>query len=289
MLVKKLEDKIGTTLAQEILEATQNDETEIYDQRQRVETMKKKIGALQTSDVKHLLSVADFLVKKSVWIVGGDGWAYDIGFGGVDHVLASGEDVNILILDTEVYSNTGGQMSKSTPRSAVAKFAAAGKKTQKKDMARIAMTYENVYVANVAMGAKDEHTLKAFLEAERYKGPSLIIAYSHCIAHGINMKEGLKIQKDAVDSGYWPLFRYNPDLKQQGLNPFSLDSGDPKLKFSEFAYKQNRFKMLTKTKPEEAKKLLSEAQQDVNRRYSELKDMALQKREPVVSENEGKD
>ena len=288
MLVKALEEKIGTKLVKEILEATQNDEAEIYEQRQRVEAMKKLISKSKASDVKHLLSVADLLVKKSIWIVGGDGWAYDIGFGGVDHVLASGEDINILILDTEVYSNTGGQMSKSTPRSAVAKYAASGKKTQKKDIARIAMTYENVYVANVAMGAKDEHTLKAFIEAERYKGPSLIIAYSHCIAHGINMKDGLKIQKEAVESGYWPLFRYNPDLTKQGLNPFSLDSKDPKIKFSEFAYKQNRFKMLTKTKPEEAKKLSGEAQQDINRRFSELKDMAAQKNEniPVANEDE---
>ncbi len=273
-LLKSLEDKIGTKLVDQILTANQEDEAGIYEQRERIEELKKKVGKSRAADVKQLLSVVDSLAKKSIWIVGGDGWAYDIGFGGLDHVMASGEDVNILILDTEVYSNTGGQMSKATPRAAVAKFAAAGKKMPKKDMAKIAMTYENVYVANVAMGAKDEHTLKAFIEAERYKGPSVIIAYSHCVAHGINMKDGLKIQKEAVQAGYWPLFRYNPDLVDEGKNPFALDSGEPKIKFKDFAYKQNRFKMLTKTKPREAKELLTDAQRDISRRYSELKSMA---------------
>jgi pyruvate-ferredoxin/flavodoxin oxidoreductase len=206
-------------------------------------------------------------VKKSVWIIGGDGWAYDIGFGGLDHVLASGRDVNILVLDTEVYSNTGGQMSKATPLGAVAKFAAAGKPTPKKDLALMAITYGQVYVARVAMGAKDEHTLKAFLEAEAYSGPSLIIAYSHCIAHGINMTTAMQNQKAAVLSGYWPLFRFNPDLAREKKNPLVLDSHAPKIPFQEYAYRENRFKMLTKSNPKEAKRLLKLAQQEVNNRW----------------------
>ena len=219
-----------------LMNSTQKDEAEIYEQRERVDVLKKKLNDMlkagsngKTSDLKHLLSLADYLVKKSVWIMGGDGWAYDIGYGGLDHVIASGKNVNILVLDTEVYSNTGGQCSKSTPRGAVAKFAAAGKPAAKKDLALMAMTYGNVYVAKVAMGANDQHTLRAFLEAEAYDGPSLIIAYSHCIAHGINMGKGMQNQKAAVDSGYWQLFRYNPDLAKEGKNPFKLDSKDPKI------------------------------------------------------------
>jgi pyruvate-ferredoxin/flavodoxin oxidoreductase len=214
------------------------------------------------------------LVKKSVWIFGGDGWAYDIGFGGLDHVISTGRNVNILVLDTEVYSNTGGQMSKSTPRSAVAKFASGGKTTAKKDLARIAMTYGYVYVASVAMGAKDEHTLRAFLEAEAYEGPSLIIAYSHCIAHGIDMITGLQHQKIAVQSGYWPLFRYNPDLVKQGLNPLQLDYAGPKIPLKDFTELENRFKMLTKSNPDVAQALGKLAQDDANEHWQVLQKMA---------------
>ncbi|MFA5059718.1 MAG: pyruvate:ferredoxin (flavodoxin) oxidoreductase [Candidatus Omnitrophota bacterium] len=266
-LVQRMESQIGGELAKSILDAEQKDEPGIFEQRQRVEILKKKIQTLKTSEAKMLLSVADMLVKKSVWIIGGDGWAYDIGFGGLDHVMASGYNVNILVLDTEVYSNTGGQMSKSTSRAAVAKFAAGGKSTPKKDLARIAMTYGNVYVASIAMGAKDEQTLRALLEAESYDGPSLVIAYSHCIAHGIDMTTGMQNQKAAVASGYWPIFRYNPLLKKEGKNPFQLDCAEPKLSFKDYAYTENRFKMLTKSKPEEAKVLLGLAQQDILERW----------------------
>ena len=224
--------------------------------------------------MKHLLSLADYLVKKSVWIMGGDGWAYDIGYGGLDHVLASGKNVNILVLDTEVYSNTGGQCSKSTPRAAVAKFAAAGKPVAKKDLALMAMTYGNVYVAKVAMGANDQHTLRAFLEAEAYDGPSLIIAYSHCIAHGINMGTAMQNQKAAVDSGYWPLFRYNPELEAEGKNPFKMDSKGLKINLKDYAYMETRYKMLTKSHPQLAEQLIKEAQDDVIRRWKEYERLA---------------
>ena len=199
---------------------------------------------MNTSDAKHLGTLVDYLVKKSVWIIGGDGWAYDIGYGGLDHVLASGADVNVLVLDTEVYSNTGGQMSKSTPIGAVAKFAAAGRPTGKKDLGLLAMSYGHVYVAKVAMGANDTHTLKAFLEAERYPGPSLIIAYSPCIAHGYNMRYMATQQKMAVDSGHWHLFRYNPDSPQKGQNPFVMDSKAPKTALKDYMDQEARFKML---------------------------------------------
>ncbi len=207
------------------------------------------------------------LVKRSVWIVGGDGWAYDIGYGGLDHVLASGRNVNLLVLDTEVYSNTGGQSSKSTPRAAVAKFAAGGKPGPKKDLGLMAMSYGNVYVASVAMGAKDEHTLKAFLEAEAYNGPSLIIAYSHCIAHGIDMTTGMTDQKVAVETGQWMLYRYHPERAEQGENPLQLDSRAPTKKVQEFLNMETRFKMLTKSKPEDAKELWKQAQHDAEVRY----------------------
>ena len=208
-------------------------------------------------------------MKKSVWIVGGDGWAYDIGYGGLDHVLASGRDVNVLVLDTEVYSNTGGQMSKSTPRGAVAKFAAGGKPMGKKDLGLIAMTYGHIYVASVAMGAKDEQTLKAFVEAESYPGPSLIIAYSHCIAHGIalDMGVGARQQKLAVESGQWLLYRFDPRRAERGENPLQLDSAAAKAKVQDYLLSENRFKMLTKSKPEDAKKFFAQAQVDADRRW----------------------
>ncbi len=273
-LTKKLESTIGTALVESIINAPQKDEADIFTQRERIAELKKKLQGQTSIEAKQLLNLADMMVKKSVWIFGGDGWAYDIGFGGLDHVISSGRNVNILVLDTEVYSNTGGQMSKSTPRSAVAKFAAGGKSTAKKDLARIAMTYGHVYVASVAMGAKDEHTLRTFLEAEAYEGPSLIIAYSHCIAHGINMTTGMQNQKSAVLSGYWPLFRFNPMLAMEGKNPLQLDSADPKLMLKEFMGLENRFKMLNKTKPEAAAELAKYAQQDVNDRWQILKTMA---------------
>ena len=273
-LVEKLQNEIGVELAKQILEANQSDEPGIYEQRQRVEELKKNLAGINTPEVKNLLALADMLVKKSVWIMGGDGWAYDIGYGGLDHVLASGKNVNILVLDTEVYSNTGGQMSKATPRSAVAKFAAAGKPNAKKDLGRIAMQYGNVYVAQVAMGFNDAQTVRAFMEAEAYDGPSLIIAYSHCIAHGINMTKGMTNQKMAVECGHWPVYRYNPMAAAEGKNPLKIDSKAPKIKFEEYAYTETRYKMLTKSHPHEAKELMKLAQQDVNDRWKALEEMA---------------
>ena len=283
-LLGKLSVAIGDKFVKEILGTKQENEEEIFEQRQRVEVLKKKLEKIKSKEAQLLLSIADMLVKKSVWIIGGDGWAYDIGFGGLDHVLASGRDVNILVLDTEVYSNTGGQMSKSTPRSAVAKFSSGGKQLPKKNLARIAMTYGYVYVAQVAMGAKDEHTLRVFLEAESYPGPSLIIAYSHCIAHGINMTTGMQNQKAAVLSGYWPLFRYDPRLAVDGKNPFILDSAAPKLPFKEFAYRENRFNMLTKSNPQEAKRLLDLAQEDIRGRWKVYEFLASQASEPEMNQ-----
>ncbi|MBS4028534.1 MAG: pyruvate:ferredoxin (flavodoxin) oxidoreductase [Ignavibacteriales bacterium] len=296
-LVLKLANEIGEQLATEILNAKQNDEADIYEQRERVKILKEKLFQLintrhpelvsgtdtkmlkqvqhdVVSSTKLLLSLADNLVKRSVWIMGGDGWAYDIGYGGLDHVLASGKNVNILVLDTEVYSNTGGQMSKSTFRSAVAKFAAAGKPNSKKDLAMIAMIYGNVYVAKIAMGANDTQTVKAIMEAEAYDGPSLIIAYSHCIAHGINMTKGMQNQKTAVDTGYWQLFRHNPMLAKDGKNPFHLDSKPPKLPLKEFLNLETRFKMLTKINPERSKQLALFAQEDVAMKWKMLEHLA---------------
>ncbi len=267
-LVKKMAGVIGADLAEAILSADQKTEAGIYEQRERVAELKKKIAALDRPEAKQLLELADMLVKKSVWIIGGDGWAYDIGFGGLDHVLASGRDVNILVLDTEVYSNTGGQMSKSTPRGAVAKFASGGKPAPKKDLGLIAMSYGNVYVARVAMGAKDEHTLKAFLEAEAYDGPSLIIAYSHCVAHGINMTTAMQNQKAAVESGQWILYRYDPRRTHQGENPFVIDSAAPKIPVENYMMMENRFKMLSKTNPEAASEFLVKAQHDAEARWA---------------------
>jgi pyruvate-ferredoxin/flavodoxin oxidoreductase len=266
-LVKRLAVMIGEELATALLNSQQKDEADIFEQRQRVDVLKERLAKVNSSEAKQLLAVADMLVKKSVWIVGGDGWAYDIGYGGLDHVIASGRNVNLLVLDTEVYSNTGGQSSKSTPRAAVAKFAAGGKPGPKKDLGLMAMSYGNVYVASVAMGAKDEHTLKAFLEAEAYNGPSIIIAYSHCIAHGINMTTGMQDQKLAVDSGQWLLYRYNPERAAQGENPLTLDSRTPTKKVQDFLSMETRFKMLTQSKPEDARKLWAEAQHDAQMRY----------------------
>ena len=285
-LVRRLSGAIGEELATALLERPQKDESDIFEQRQRVELLKEKLKDLNSPDAKQLLALADMLVKKSVWIVGGDGWAYDIGYGGLDHVIASGRNVNLLVLDTEVYSNTGGQASKSTPRGAVAKFAAGGKPGKKKDLGMMAMSYGNVYVASVAMGAKDEHTLKAFLEAEAYDGPSLIIAYSHCIAHGIDMTTAMSDQKVAVDSGQWLLYRYNPERTLAGENPLLLDSRTPTRKVKDYLQQQTRFKMLLKSNPEHAKLLWQEAQQDAETRYHLYEYLAQRKPEQAAAQAE---
>jgi pyruvate-ferredoxin/flavodoxin oxidoreductase len=266
-LLRQLAPQVGEELAEQLLSADQSKEAGIHEQRERVRILGEKLRGLSTAEARDLLNVADTLVKKSVWIVGGDGWAYDIGYGGLDHVLASGENVNALVLDTEVYSNTGGQMSKATPRGAVAKFAAGGKQSAKKDLAMMAMTYGNVYVAHVAMGGNDTHTVKAFLEAEAYNGPSLIIAYAHCIAHGFDMIYGLEQQKAAVQSGYWPLFRYNPELVKEGKNPLTLDSRPPAIPLEKYAYNETRYTMLVHAQPEAAKRALQLAQEDVRARW----------------------
>jgi pyruvate-ferredoxin/flavodoxin oxidoreductase len=281
-LLRRVAGTVGEELVTAILTAKQKDESDIYEQRQRVDLLKEKLSKVDSADAKQLLAVVDMLVKKSVWIIGGDGWAYDIGYGGLDHVLASGRNVNILVLDTEVYSNTGGQASKSTPRAAVAKFAAGGKPGPKKDLGLMAMTYGNVYVASVAMGAKDEHTLKAFLEAEAFDGPSIIIAYSHCIAHGIDMTTAMTDQKIAVESGQWLLYRYNPERVGTGENPLTLDSRAPTRKVQDYLLQQTRFKMLTKSKPEAAERLWKLAQQDVEHRYRMYEYMASRKTETAA-------
>jgi pyruvate-ferredoxin/flavodoxin oxidoreductase len=273
-LVTRLRDKVGGDLASALLEADQSDEAGIRAQRERVEQLKKKLAKAKTSAEKDLLGLADVLVDKSVWIVGGDGWAYDIGYGGLDHVLASGRNVNVLVLDTEVYSNTGGQASKATPRAAVAKFAAKGKDAPKKDLGMMAMAYGNVYVAQIAMGASDRQTLNAIIEAESYDGPSLIIAYSHCIAHGIDLVNGLEQQKLAVDAGAWPLFRFDPRLADEGKNPLKIDSRKPKITWDKYAMNENRFRILLKTYPERAKELADRAVGDLEGRWDIYKQMA---------------
>lgn len=264
--VAALASEIGEQLATDLLNADQSTEAGIYEQRERVTILKDKLQALDTPAAKQLLSVADTLVKKSMWIIGGDGWAYDIGYGGLDHVLASGRNVNVLVMDTEVYSNTGGQASKATPRAAIAKFAAGGKPAGKKDLGMMLMSYGNVYVAQVAMGGRDEQTLRAILEAEAYDGPSIVIAYSHCIAHGIHMGTAMRNQKAAVDSGQWLLYRYNPTLVDAGQNPLKLDSRPPKIPVNEFLRMENRFRMLELSKPDVARELFAQAQIDVDER-----------------------
>ncbi|RMF07776.1 MAG: pyruvate:ferredoxin (flavodoxin) oxidoreductase [Candidatus Neomarinimicrobiota bacterium] len=280
-LLRSLREEVGTELADAILNADQSTEPGIFEQRERVEQLNTILDTLSSTEARYLRSISDNLVKKSVWIMGGDGWAYDIGFGGLDHVLASGRDVNILVLDTEVYSNTGGQASKATPIGAVAKFAFSGKPLGKKDLGQIAMSYGNVYVAKVAMGASDAQTVRAFMEAEAYPGPSIIIAYSHCIAHGINMTYGLQQQKLAVDSGQWILYRYNPLLKQAGKNPFKLDSKAPKVPITDYLYRENRFKMLTKSMPDRARELADRAQRFVDEQYQYYKYLADRKLTPA--------
>jgi pyruvate-ferredoxin/flavodoxin oxidoreductase len=274
-IVAGMGSELGDNLVSEILNADQSASIGIREQRKRVEALKTKLAKSKDSRAKMLVSIADSLVKKSVWIMGGDGWAYDIGYGGLDHVIASGRNVNILVLDTEVYSNTGGQSSKSTPLGAVAKFAAKGKGIGKKDLGLIAMSYRYVYVASIAMGSSDQHALKAILEAEAYDGPSLIIAYSHCIAHGMaDMKNGLDQQKLAVQAGVWPLYRYNPALLDEGKNPLQLDSKDPVATVKDYAYNENRYRMLVQSDEARAEMLLNEAQENVKTRWELYKQMA---------------
>ena len=273
-LVKQLSAELGDQLVTETVEADQNTEEGIAAQRARVAAIKEKLAGSNDNRAKNLLSLADSLVRKSVWIVGGDGWAYDIGYGGLDHVLASGRNVNVLVLDTEVYSNTGGQSSKATPRAAVAKFAANGKAISKKDLGMMAISYGYIYVAHVAMGASDSQTLRAFLEADAYDGPSLIIAYSHCIAHGINMRYGLDQQKLAVESGAWPLYRYNPQLLDEGKNPLKLDSKAPSIPVSEYAYNETRYRMLLQSDEARAEALMKLASADAEKRWNMYKQMA---------------
>ena len=278
-LLEKVAEKgcVKKELAGQVREATlASDPAQeaIEQQRARVEELRKQLDASECDECGYLQDLADYLVRKSVWAMGGDGWAYDIGYGGLDHTLASGVNLNVLVLDTEVYSNTGGQMSKSTPRAAVAKFAAAGKPMPKKDLGLLAMTYGNIYVAKVAMGANTNQTVKAFVEAEAYPGPSLIIAYTHCIAHGINMTLGLEEQKKAVACGHWPLYRFDPRLAEQGKNPLQLDSKAPTIEFEEYAYGENRYRTLKQSKPEVAAQLIKLASNDAVKRYALMEQLA---------------
>ncbi|MGA1599706.1 MAG: pyruvate:ferredoxin (flavodoxin) oxidoreductase [bacterium] len=265
-LLKHLGGRVGDELVEGLLSADQSSEAGIQEQRERVEVLHRKLAVLEVPEARQLASLAEVLVRRSVWIIGGDGWAYDIGFGGLDHVLASGRDVNLLVLDTEVYSNTGGQKSKSTPMGAVAKFAMGGKAQAKKDLGLMAMSYGTVYVASVAMGAKDTHTLRAFLEAESYHGPSLIIAYSHCIAHGIDMTMGMQHQKALVQSGSWPLYRFDPRRIPQHLSPLQLDSKPSGVHLAQFQEMENRYRMLRQADPETAKHFLQAAEVGLNER-----------------------
>ncbi len=273
-LLKQLATQLGDEFVHEIMNASQKQESEIALQRKRIQELKNKLQDIPEAASKHLLSVCEQLVHRSVWLVGGDGWAYDIGYGGLDHVLASGKNINILVLDTEVYSNTGGQSSKATPTAASAKFASAGKRGGKKDLAMQAVSYGNVYVARIAFGANPQQTMLAMREAEAYNGPSLILAYSHCIAHGYDLKDGLTQQNNAVASGYWPLMRYNPVLRTKKQNPFILDSTRPVIPLKEFAYKELRYKVLTQTNPEDAEELMILAQDLVNLRWKNYEELA---------------
>jgi pyruvate-ferredoxin/flavodoxin oxidoreductase len=276
-LLSNLKNEIGEEIVKEILEAKQIQQSDLALQQLRVQHLKEKLKTMNSSSARHLLSLSDQLVRRSIWLVGGDGWAYDIGYGGLDHVLASGRNINILVLDTEVYSNTGGQASKATPTAATAKFAAGGKSNGKKDLALQAMSYGNVYVARVAFGANPQQTLLAMREAEAYEGPSILLAYSHCIAHGYDLKYGLDQQSKAVKSGHWPLMRYNPALRKKNENPFVLDSPRPTIPLKEYAYNELRYKVLTITKPEEAEVLMKHAQDLVNLKWKTYEEMAVKK------------
>jgi pyruvate-ferredoxin/flavodoxin oxidoreductase len=273
-LLNELRADLGEQLVDEIINARQILESEISDQRARVAALKDKLEKIDEPAARHLLSLADQLVRRSVWLIGGDGWAYDIGSGGLDHALASGRNINVLVLDTEVYSNTGGQMSKATPTAASAKFAAAGKRVGKKDLAMQAISYGNVYVAQIAMGANPQQTLLALREAEAYDGPSLILSYAHCIAHGLDMEKGLRQQKLAVASGYFPLIRYNPVLRRNDQNPFILDSPRPTISLRDYAYNELRYSSLKRSNPDEAERLMRLAQEIVDLRWKNYEEMA---------------
>jgi pyruvate-ferredoxin/flavodoxin oxidoreductase len=273
-LLPQLTDLVGESLVTELLEADQTNEAGIRAQRERVALLKQRLSSQTDPRARDMLSLAEVLVRKSVWILGGDGWAYDIGYGGLDHVLASGRNVNVMVLDTEVYSNTGGQASKSTPRAAVAKFAAQGKGIPKKDLGMIAMAYGYVYVARIAMGASDQQALNAFIEADAYDGPSLIIAYSHCIAHGFDLRKGLEQQRLAVQSGAWPLYRFNPVLAAEGKNPLSIDSKEPTVPFETYAYNETRYRMLVQSDESRAEALMKLAKKDVRSRWDLYRQMA---------------
>jgi pyruvate-ferredoxin/flavodoxin oxidoreductase len=273
-LLKRLASAIGDELVTGLLNADQTTEAGVAAQRERVKALRPKLAALGSPEARWLADLADYLVKKSVWIVGGDGWAYDIGYGGLDHVLAMGRDVNILVLDTEVYSNTGGQQSKATPLGASAKFAIAGRERPKKDLGMIAMVYGNVYVAHVAFGARDAQTVRAFVEADSFNGPSIIIAFSHCIAHGYDLAYGLEQQKLAVDSGYWPLYRFDPRRLASGENPLQLDSAHPKIELARYMNNESRFRVVEQQNPERFRKLLTMAQQEVTMRFSMYEQLA---------------
>jgi len=273
-LLASLRESLEPECVDAILNADQSDEAGIYEQRERVASLKQRLQTLGNSVAAALIELADSLCKKSVWIIGGDGWAYDIGYGGLDHVLASGRNVNILVLDTEVYSNTGGQTSKSTPLGAVAKFSAGGKATAKKDLALLAMDYPNVYVAHVAYAGKDTQTLSAFLDAEAHDGPSIIIAYAPCIAHGVDLSNNHRQQNLAVKSGHWPLFRFDPGKIRQGKNPMHLDSAEPSIPYRDFVMTETRFSMLWQSNPDAAEAFLKQAQQDVKQRYHYYKQLS---------------
>lgn len=280
--LEELKEEIGAALVDEILNAPSRLESELNAQHERVQQLKEKLKTMDQPAAKHLLSVADQLVRRSVWLVGGDGWAYDIGYGGLDHALASGRNINILVLDTEVYSNTGGQSSKSTPTAATAKFAAGGKAGGKKDLAMQAISYGNVYVARVAFGANPQQTLLAMREAEAYDGPSLVLAYSHCIAHGYDLKDGLGQQQKAVASGHWPLMRYNPVLRKKNQNPFVLDSPRPTIALKDYAYNELRYKVLSVTNPGAAESLMKHAQELVNLKWKTYEELAVKKASDFV-------
>ncbi len=274
-LLRDLAPEIGPPLVEAILTAPQIRESEILAQRGRVAELKRRLTEMgEAPQALDLLSVLDHLVRRSIWLVGGDGWAYDIGYGGLDHVLASGRDVNVLVLDTEVYSNTGGQASKATPLGAVAKFAAAGKRVARKDLALQAIAYGNVYVAQVAMGANPQHTLLAFREAEAWPGPSLILAYSHCIAHGFDLRYGMRQQELATASGYWPLFRFNPAMRNAGEAPFRLDSPRATIPLKDYAYNELRYRSLANSKPQDAADLLVAAQRAASEKYAQYEALA---------------
>jgi len=274
-LLRSLAPQIGADLVEATLSAPQIRESELLAQRARVAEIKKRVTTLGDEPrALNLLSVLDHLVRRSIWIIGGDGWSYDIGFGGLDHVLSCGRDVNILVLDTGVYSNTGGQSSKSTPIGAVAKFAAGGKRVPRKDLGMQAIAYGNVYVAQVAMGANPQQTLLAFREAEAWPGTSLILAYSHCIAHGFDLKKGMQQQDLAAASGYWPLFRFNPAMRNAGQEPFRLDSPRPTVPLKDYAYNELRYRSLARTQPKEAAELLAIAQEGVIEKYAQYEALA---------------